>query len=187
MAEIKENYETILDDEDYAEIDENSADIPVYEKNAPTHKSEKYNDGEKIIRTAAVISTLVFANDIVIGALNENIRLLAAGIFCEALSVFSFVKMLKGRIYARYIGIAVLGIGIILSIIRMIYSDGYGRGVAAALAVCFIEGAIEAVCMFFLISDKRVNSFFEFNSRLHRLRESGRKRQFLNSLGKRFK
>lgn len=187
MAEVNKDYETILDDEDYAEIAENSADIPVCEKNAPTHKSEKYNDGEKLIRTAGVVGAIVFANEILIAALSENVFFLISGIICEIFFLYSFAKMLKGKTYARYIGISVLAAGIILCIIKMINSGGYGRGAAAALGACLIEGAVEAVCMFFLISDKRVNSFFEFNSRLHRLRESGRKREFLDSVGKRFK
>ncbi|MGN1417468.1 MAG: hypothetical protein ACI4XF_11520 [Oscillospiraceae bacterium] len=188
MAEIKdEEYSTILDEEDYAEILENSADIPISDKQLPTHNSDSFHKGEKTVRIISVIMIAVASADMVLWILSRSLIFGIISAAGAAVTVFACIKMWSGKVYARYMAIIAAIIPIVLCVCRMIGLPGSGRGTAAVLIICFIGGAAELVSMLILISDKNVNGFFNFHNRMDRLHAASEKRKRLDSLGKRFK
>ena len=188
MAEIKdEEYSTILDEADYAEILENSADIPVSDKKLPTHNSDSFFKGENTVRIVSVIMMIISAADMVLWILSRSIAFSIISTAGTAVTVFACIKMHSGKNYARYTAAISAIIPILLCVVRMIGLPGSGRGTAAVLTICLIGGAAELASMLILISDKNVNFFFKFYSRMDRLHAASEKRKKLDSLGKRFK
>lgn len=188
MAEIKdEEYSTILDEEDYAEILENSADIPISDKKLPTHNSDSFLKGKKTVRMISVIMIAVSCADLVLWILSHSLIFGIISAAGAAVTVFACIKMWSGKSYARYTAVITAIIPIVLCVCRMIALPGSGRGTAAVLIICFIGGAAELISMLILISDKNVNGFFNFHNRMDRLHAASEKRKKLNSLGKRFK
>ncbi len=187
MAEIKDTYKTILDDEDYAEIEKSAAEIPVSEKTAATHKSEDYVRGEMHVKTAAFAMNFIFAADLVFSVLRGSVPFSVCTGLCLIAAAVSTVHMLRGKVFARYIAVGINGAGIIICTAKMIGVAGGGSGTAFILVIWLIEGAAEIALMLIFISGKSVNAFFTYNGRLDRLRDAGRKRNYLNSIGKRFK
>lgn len=188
MAEIKdEEYSTILDEEDYAEILENSADIPVSDKKLPTHNSDSFYKGENTVRIVSVIMIVISAADMILWILSRSLVFSIISAAGTAVTVFACIKMASGKSFARYTAAIAAIIPILLCAVRMIGLPGSGRGTAAFLSICLIGGAAELASMLILISDKNVNGFFKFYSRMDRLHAASEKRRKLNALGKRFK
>lgn len=188
MAEIKdEEYSTILDEEDYAEILENSADIPVSDKKLPTHNSDSFYKGKNTVRIISVMMIVISAADMMLWILSRSLIFGIISTAGTAVTVFACIKMSSGKNYARYMAAIAAIVPILLCVVRMISLPGSGRGTAAVLTVCLIGGAAELTSMLILISDRNVNGFFRFYSRMDRLHAASEKRKKLDSLGKRFK
>ena len=61
-----ESYTAILDEEDYDEIQENAAELPLTDKPAPSRSVDGYYTGQKTVGIAAAVSAAIFIIEIVL-------------------------------------------------------------------------------------------------------------------------
>ncbi len=158
-------YDPILDEQDYDEIQENAAELPLTDKPAPARSQDAYYKGRQTVGLAAAAITVLFAVEIILSAvigksyalfpLNLILKILlaAAAVVC---AVYSY----RGKAWARYVCI-VLGFSeVVLCGVRMVIFT------KAEVALVSVPAAlISIVPPMLMLSDKNAETFFGFHSR----------------------